>query len=90
MLKDFHRRRKGAPVFLTEKAAARIRCEQEMVVAECFFVEHDLVLIRDELGDFAEQDLHVWLLSHELAQWCCDVAARNTPARLDNATAGTG
>ena len=38
-----------------------------MVVTECFSVEHDLVFSRDQLGDFAEQDLHVWLLPHELA-----------------------
>ena len=81
VLKDFHRRRKGAPVFLTEKAAARSRREHEMVVAERFSVEHDLVFIGDQFGDFAEQDLHVWLLSHELPQGCCDVAAGNQSRR---------
>ena len=32
----------------------------------------DVVFVQ---GDFTEQDLHVWLFAHELAQGCCDVAA---------------
>ena len=74
MLKDLHRRRKGAPFVVAEEGAAGSCGQDQVVVAVGLAVEDDLLAFGVDVGDFPQQHLNVVLLANQLAQGRCDVS----------------
>ena len=52
---------------MPEVGAARAGGEHEVVVTQAFVIENDLFVLRIELGDFTEQNLHIELPANQLA-----------------------